>query len=155
MLSAFAINAYGFDVIETDVDEEDYIGDVPYVLTVSRLSQPVSDAPSAVTIIDKDMIRASGIVELPEIFRLVPGFYVGTNASLVHGTNHAVSYHGMVNAYAGTMQVLVDGRSAYSPLYGGVQWSELPISIVDIERIEVTRGPKCSQLWRKLVLWRN
>ena len=144
ILSIFTINAYGFGVVETEVDEDDYIGDVPYVLTVSRLSQPVSDAPSAVTVIDKEMIRASGIVELPEIFRLVPGFYVGANASLVHGTNHAVSYHGMTTAYAGGMQVLVDGRSAYSPLYGGVQWSELPISIADIERIEVTRGPNAA-----------
>lgn len=143
-MSLMATTAYGFGVIDTEVDEDDYIGEVPYVLTVSRLSQPVSDAPAAVTVIDREMIRASGIVELPEIFRLVPGFYVATNASLVHGTNHAVSYHGMTNAYSGGMQVLVDGRSAYSPLYGGVQWSELPISIVDIERIEVTRGPNAA-----------
>ena len=62
------------------VSEDDYIGDVPRVLTVSRLSQPLSDAPSAVTVIDRETIRASGIVDLPEIFRLVPGMYVGTNA---------------------------------------------------------------------------
>jgi len=132
-------SVYGFGL--ANIDEEDYIGEVPHVLTVSRLSQPVSDAPAAVTVIDREMIRASGIAELPEIFRLVPGFYVGTNASLVHGTNHAVSYHGMTTAYSGGMQVLVDGRSVYSPLYGGVQWSEMPLAIADIERIEVTRGP--------------
>ena len=127
-----------------DIDEDDYIGDVPYVLSVSRLSQPKSDAPSAVTVIDRQMIRASGIVDLPEIFRLVPGFYVGANAGYVHNTNHVVSYHGMTSAYAGSMQVLIDGRSVYSPLYGGVQWSELPIAIADIERIEVTRGPNAA-----------
>ena len=65
------------------VSEDDYIGDVPRVLTVSRLSQPVSDAPSAVTVIDRETIRASGIVDLPEIFRLVPGMYVDTNAGYV------------------------------------------------------------------------
>lgn len=127
-----------------DIDEDDYIGDVPHVLSVSRLSQPKSDAPSAVTVIDRQMIRASGIVDLPEIFRLVPGFYVGANAGYVHNTNHVVSYHGMTSAYAGSMQVLIDGRSVYSPLYGGVQWSELPIAIADIERIEVTRGPNAA-----------
>lgn len=126
------------------IDEGDYIGDVPMVLTVSRLSQPVSDAPSAVTVITRETIRASGIVDLPEIFRLVPGFYVGANAGYVHNTNHVVSYHGMTSAYAGSMQVMIDGRSVYSPLYGGVQWSELPLAIADIERIEITRGPNAA-----------
>ncbi len=136
--------ACAFELAEVDIAEEDYIGEVPTVLSVSRLSQPKSDAPSAVTVIDREMIRAAGIVDLPEIFRLVPGFYVGENAGYVHNTNHVVSYHGMTTAYAGSMQVLIDGRSVYSPLYGGVQWSELPLAIADIERIEVTRGPNAA-----------
>jgi iron complex outermembrane receptor protein len=127
-----------------EVSEDDYMGEVPRVLTVSRLSQSIADAPSAVTVIDRETIRASGIVDLPEIFRLVPGFYVGTNAGFAHNTNHVVSYHGMTTAYAGSMQVLVNGRSVYSPLYGGVQWSELPIAIADIDRIEITRGPNAA-----------
>lgn len=126
------------------VSEDDYIGDVPKVLTVSRLTQSLADAPSAVTVIDRETIRASGIVDLPEIFRLVPGFYVGVNAGYVQTTNHAVSYHGMTSAYSGSMQVLINGRSVYSPLYGGVQWSELLIVIADIERIEITRGPNAA-----------
>ena len=136
--------ANAYEDNQLNVDEDDYIGDVPNVLSVSRLSQPKSDAPSAVTVIDREMIRASGIVDLPEIFRLVPGFYVGVNAGYVHNTNHVVSYHGMTTAYAGSMQILIDGRSVYSPLYGGVQWSELPLAIADIERIEVTRGPNAA-----------
>lgn len=136
-------NAYEADE-PLSLDEDDYIGEVPNVLSVSRLSQPKSDAPSAVTVIDRETIRASGIVDLPEIFRLVPGFYVGANAGYVHNTNHVVSYHGMNSAYAGSMQVLIDGRTVYSPLYGGVQWSELPITLADIERIEVTRGPNAA-----------
>jgi iron complex outermembrane receptor protein len=127
-----------------EATEDDYIGDVPRVLTVSRLSQSLVDAPAAVTVIDRETIRASGIVDIPEIFRLVPGFYVGTNAGFVQNTNHVVSYHGMTTAYSGAMQVLINGRSVYSPLYGGVQWSELPLAIADIERIEITRGPNAA-----------
>lgn len=108
------------------------------------MSQSLADAPSAVTVIDRETIRAAGIVDLPEVFRLVPGFYVGINAGYVHNTNHAVSYHGMTSAYSGSMQVLINGRSVYSPLYGGVQWSELPIAIADIERIEIIRGPNAA-----------
>jgi iron complex outermembrane recepter protein len=143
-LVAYLPVADAYEDNHLSVGEDDYIGEVPNVLSVSRLSQSKSDAPSAVTVIDREMIRASGIVDLPEIFRLVPGFYVGINAGYVHNTNHVVSYHGMNNAYAGSMQVLIDGRSVYSPLYGGVQWSELSLAITDIERIEVTRGPNAA-----------
>jgi iron complex outermembrane receptor protein len=39
------------------------------------------------------------------------------------------------------MQVLVDGRSVFVPSFGGVPWSNLPLLLEDIERIEVIRGP--------------
>lgn len=126
------------------MSEDAYLGDMPKVLTVSRLSQPLSDAPSAVTIIDRETIRASGVVDLPDIFRLVPGFYVGSNAGFFQTVNPVVSYHGMTDAYSRRMQVMIDGRTVYEPLYGGVQWSDLPLALTDIERIEVTRGPNAA-----------
>ena len=130
--------------IADHLSEDDYLGDLPKVLTVSRLAQSITDAPSAVTVIDRATIRASGAVDIPELFRLVPGMYVGTNAGYVYNTNHAVSYHGMNTAYPGNMQVLINGRSVYTPLFGGVKWSELPIALMDIERIEITRGPNAA-----------
>ncbi|MDO8961800.1 MAG: TonB-dependent receptor [Methylophilus sp.] len=141
-------NTYAF--AETDsvhlatLSEEDYLGEVPQVLTIARLRQSASDVPIASTVIDRETIRAAGIIDLPEVFRLVPGFYVGTNAGFIQNTNHVVSYHGMTDAYSRSMQVMIDGRSIYQPLYGGVQWSEIPITINDIERIEITRGPNAA-----------
>ncbi len=136
--------AHAESTLPSVMSEDDYIGEVPKVLTVSRLSQAAADVPSAVTVIDRETIRASGVVDLPDIFRLVPGMYVGANAGYVYNTNHTVSYHGMTSAYAGSMQVMINGRSVYSPLFGGVNWSELPIAIIDIDRIEVTRGPNAA-----------
>ena len=126
------------------LSEDDYLGEVPQVLTIARLRQSVSDTPTASTVIDRETIRAAGIIDLPEIFRLVPGFYVGTNAGFIQNTNHVVSYHGLTDAYSRSMQVMIDGRAIYQPLYGGVQWSEIPITIQDIERIEITRGPNAA-----------
>lgn len=123
------------------MDEAAYLGEMPTVLTVSRLAQPVDESPAAVTVIDEETIRAAGIVDLADIFRLVPGMYVGHNAGYFHTVNPTVSYHGLSDAYSRRMQVLVDGRSVYAPLYGGVQWSDIPLAIEDIARIEVTRGP--------------
>jgi iron complex outermembrane recepter protein len=117
--------------------EANFLGDVPVVLTASRLSQPLGQAPAAVTIIDRDMIRASGFRDIPDLFRLVPGFTVAYTRDNTWG----VGYHGMADAFSRRMQVLIDGRSVYTPGFGEVPWTSLPLSIDDIERIEVVRGP--------------
>lgn len=122
------------------VTETDFLEELPVVLSVSRLSQPVSEAPAAVTIIDRDMIRASGFRDIPDLLRLVPGFTV----AYTRDNTWAAGYHGMADAYSRRFQVLVDGRSIYSPHYGAVHWTDLPLSIDDIERIEVVRGPNAS-----------
>ena len=122
------------------VTESDFLGDLPVVLSVSRLSQPVSDAPAAVTVIDQDMIRASGFRDVPDLLRLVPGFSV----AYTRDNTWAAGYHGLGDAYSRRFQVLVDGRSIYSPHYGAVYWADLPLAIDDIERIEVVRGPNAS-----------
>lgn len=117
--------------------ESDFFDDLPVVLSASRLSQPLSDAPAAVTLIDREMIRASGLRDIPDLLRLVPGFSV----AYTRDNTWAAGYHGLGDAYSRRFQVLVDGRSIYSPHYGAVDWSELPLSVEDIERIEVVRGP--------------
>jgi len=122
------------------ITEADFLDEMPVVLSVSRLSQPVSEAPAAVTVIDRDMIRASGFRDIPDLLRLVPGFSV----AYTRDNTWALGYHGMGDAYSRRMQVLVDGRSIYSPHFGAVYWSDLPLSIDDIEQIEVVRGPNAA-----------
>jgi len=122
------------------VTETDFLDELPVVLSVSRLSQPVSEAPAAVTIIDQDMIRASGFRDIPDLLRLVPGFSV----AYTRDNTWAAGYHGLGDAYSRRFQVRVDGRSIYSPHYGAVNWTDLPLAIDDIERIEVVRGPNAS-----------
>ncbi len=121
--------------------ELSYFQEFPVVLSASRLSQPLSDSPSAVTVINRDMIVASGFRRIPDLFKLVPGMYV----SYYNGPSQAiVSYHGTSDQFARRMQVLIDGRSVYLAPFGDVDWESLPISIEDIERIEVVRGPSAA-----------
>ncbi len=117
--------------------ERDIYGEVPVVLTASRLRQPLLDTPAAVTVLDRELIRLSGAREVVELFRLVPGFVLITD----NGNTQAVTLHGLADIYSRRFQVLVDGRSIYLPSVGGVAWSELGIALDDIERIEVIRGP--------------
>lgn len=124
---------------DAPLSEEEFFTDIPVVLSVSRLSQPVSEAPSAVTVIDRDTIRTSGVRDIADLFRFVPGFYVGSYLG-----HEPVISHGITGRVYGRVQVLVDGRSVYTPLFGQVPWSSLPVHLEDIERIEVTRGPNAA-----------
>ena len=128
-----------FIVCQPAYAEEDlFFSSLPVVASVARLPQPLSEAPGAVTVIDRDMIRASGARNIADLLRLVPGFSV----TAPNQEPAVVAYHGLSNdEYTPRMQVLVDGRSLYSPLFrSGVNWNLLPVAPEDIERIEVMRG---------------
>ncbi len=122
---------------ETYLTEEDLLAEIPLVITASRLSQTPARAPASVTVIDREMIEASTALDIPDLLRLAPGFQV----TYPNGNITSVTYHGNEDAWSNRMQVLVDGRSVYSPLFSIVDWTHLDVDIDDIERIEVIRGP--------------
>jgi iron complex outermembrane receptor protein len=136
-----ALPGYAAESTPSNISSEEYyFQEMPVVLTASRLSQPMSEAPSAMTVIDREMIKASGFRSVAELMRLVPGMYVGFQDA----NNPVVSLNGASEQYSRRMQILIDGRSVYMPPFGGVSWADLPLITEDIERIEVVRGPSTS-----------
>lgn len=117
--------------------ERDYLEALPVVLSPARLNQRLDTSPLPITVIDRQEIRASGAHTIEDVLRLVPGMLVGHD----NGNQPFVTYDGLAERFARRMQVLVDGRSVYSPAFGGVDWTSLPLALEDIERIEVIRGP--------------
>jgi iron complex outermembrane receptor protein len=122
------------------LSEQDYLEpQLPVVLTVSRLPQRLDEVPGAVTVIDRETIRASGARDVADLLRLVPGFFVSN--SFEEGAS-AGSYHGLRSTFPNQMQLLVDGRSVYSLHLGGSVGPGLQtVALDDIERIEIFRGP--------------
>lgn len=120
------------------VSEKDYLGEVPVVLSVSRLPQRLDETPGAVTIIDRQMIRMSGARDVADLLRFVPGFRV---SSSFESNTPQGSYHTSLSDYSNHMQVMVDGRSVYSAYMQGSTGPGLQtVALEDIERIEVHRG---------------
>lgn len=119
------------------LSEQDYFSDLPEVLTVTRLAQPLSETPGAVTVIDRATIRRSGARELADVLRLVPGYFVaGWN-----GANPNAVYHTPLDDYGTRNLVLIDGRPVYSTAFvGDTHRSMMGILLDDIERVEVLRG---------------
>lgn len=129
---ALAAESLSFDSDALQVPES-----TPVVLTPARLRQPQSQAPASVTVIDRELIEASGAREVYQLMQLVPGMA----ALKVDGNIPTVSYHGTQARDVRRLLVMIDGRSQYKPGLARVLWNDLPLEIEDIERIEVTRGP--------------
>jgi len=120
------------------MSEDDYFTELPVVLSVTRLAQPLSETPGAVTVIDRATIRRSGARELAEIMRLVPGFLVYNYEG---AARPVASYHAEYDNIPRHLQVFIDGRSVYSSLLvGTATYGMLGLVLEDIERIEVLRG---------------
>lgn len=122
------------------LSEADYFSEQPVVLSASKLSQPVNRAPAAVTVITREMIEASGFRHLVDVLRLVPGFVVGWSG----GNMPAATYLGLSDAFPHWMQIMVDGRSVYNPAFGQTTWRALPLTLDEVDRIEVVRGPNAA-----------
>jgi len=136
--SLLAINSD--DTLAMLGSEEMYLDDMPIIISATRLSQPLNESPVATTVIDRQMIDASGAKTIPDILRLVPGFTVG----YLNGNNPVATYHGHSDRESSRIQLIIDGRSVYLPTLAGVSWSDLVVTIDDIERLEVIRGPNAS-----------
>ena len=117
--------------------EDDYLAEVPVVLTATRLQQSLHDVPGAMTVIDRDQIRRSGARDVAELLRLVPGYMLGG----FNGAHPVASYHAPLDEYGMRNLVLIDGRSVYSSFFlGDTHRGMMSVLPEDIERIEVLRG---------------
>jgi iron complex outermembrane receptor protein len=112
------------------------------VTSVSKRSEPLSDAAAAVYVITHDQIMRSGATSLPEILRLAPNLQV----AVINANSYAITARGFNGNAADKLLVLIDGRSVYTPLFGGVLWDQQDVPPEDIERIEVISGPGAT-LW--------
>ncbi len=107
------------------------------VVTASRYGQQPLDSPSTVTVLSTEDIRMSGATTIPDLLRRVAGVEV---MSLSAGQVD-LSIRGFNRELSNKVLVLIDGRSVYQDFMGTVVWATLPISMEEIERIEIIRGP--------------
>ncbi len=116
------------------------------ISSVTKVAEPLSDAPAAIFVITHDDIMRSGLTKIPDILRLAPNLEVAQ----LDATSYAITARGF-NAgnnasMSDKMLVLIDGRSVYTPLFAGVYWDMQAVLPEDIERIEVISGPGAT-LW--------
>lgn len=107
------------------------------VTSAGQKEQKLSDVAAAMTVLSSDDIRRSGATNIPDLLRYVPGVEVGQASN----TGVSVTIRGFGGTFATKLLVLVDGRSIYDPVFGGVDWPFQQMMMENIDRVEVIRGP--------------
>jgi outer membrane receptor protein involved in Fe transport len=127
--------AWGDD--DTDLtDEFAFLEEDDVVESAARHRQEIGMSPSAITVITRADIEASGATCLADLLRLVPGMDVVISTPFFSSITSRLHWTYENNHYL----VLVDGREANNELMGYPPFEILPFSLTDIERIEVIRG---------------
>ncbi len=112
------------------------------VTTVSRASERRIDAPAAVTVITAEDIRRYGVDTLADALKLADSVSVAR----FNGGSWAIATRGFSAITNNKLLVMIDGRSVYTPLFGGVFWEAQHVPLPDLDRIEIIRGP-AGTLW--------
>ncbi len=134
VLPAFMLSgAYGL--------EELLFEDFEVVFSAARMEQPIAESPAAITVITEEQIKQSGAMSIPEVLRQV----VGLSVIQVTVGEYQISSRGFDKIPGNKMAYLVDGVPMITyAAYDAPVWDLLPITVEDISRIEVIRGPGSS-----------
>jgi vitamin B12 transporter len=117
---------------------QDTVTLAPITVTATRLPVEQRSAPAAISVITGQELRARGITRLSDALRDVPGASVVQSGSF--GSQTAVFLRGGESDYT---KVLIDGVPV-NDAGGAIDLAH--ISVADVERIEIVRGP-ASVLW--------
>ncbi len=116
------------------------------IVTVSKKEESVFDAPLASSVITGEELQRAGVTSALEGLRLVPGFIVreqtpGNYDMHIRGLDATDPFANMVSTQNTISLVMVNNRIVYNEAFGSIFWDMLQLSIDDIDRIEVVRGP--------------
>jgi iron complex outermembrane receptor protein len=107
------------------------------ITSVNKEPTPAFRTPAAISVLTGDQIHQSGLRNIPDLLRLIPG----VNVARIDSSQWAIGIRGFQGKLSKSVLVLIDGRSVYTPLFAGVYWDMQDVMIEDIDRIEVIRGP--------------
>jgi len=107
------------------------------VISSSRQSQKLNTTSVPITVVTQDDIHYSGATNIYELLQFSPSI----DMLRVDRNRYAMGVRGLHDVYSDRTLVLINGRTAENPLFGGSEFMRQPLLMEDIERIEIVRGP--------------
>jgi iron complex outermembrane recepter protein len=119
-------------------DDEGASGDEPIVVTATLREMDVQDIPLAVTAVAPETLERQGIADIKTLSSITPSFNIQSSQTETQGTSIKIRGVGTTGNNTGlesSVGVFIDGVYQSRP---GVALGDL----VDLERLEVLRGPQ-------------
>lgn len=115
------------------------------VSSASKEEEDAFTSPLSSSVLTRGEMRTYGLTTIEEAFRLIPGVIVqektnGMYDVQLRGLNNIPDNNLLLYAENANTLLMIDGRVAHNYAMGAINFDMLPISIEDIERIEVVRG---------------
>lgn len=113
--------------------------------SASKSEEDAFASPLSSTVITRDEMRTYGCTTIEEALRLIPGVVVqqkgnGSFDIYIRGLNNIPDNQMLVYTENSNVLMMLDGRVTHNYAMGAANIEHMPISIEDIERIEVVRG---------------
>lgn len=131
-LSVSASWVYG----EEDLYES--YGDEDFVSIATGRKQLIAKAPSVSSVLTSSQIKKIGAKDISEVLETIPGVHISRAAG---GYIPIFIFRGIYSEYNPQVLVLINGQPITSLLFGdrGLSWAGM--SVENISRVEVIRGP--------------
>jgi len=107
------------------------------VVSASRRQEKILDAPASISVLEPQDIQAEVSTSTVEVLRATPGVDMAQTGI----DRREVVIRGFNEAFSGSAFVLTDYRQASVPSLAVNVHSIMPNMAVDVERVEVVRGP--------------
>jgi iron complex outermembrane receptor protein len=107
------------------------------VVTASRRQEKALDAPASISVLDTEEIQSDVSLSSASVLRNTTGVDVAQTGI----DRQEIVLRGFNNAFSGATYVLTDYRQASAPSLGVNIYSIMPNIGIDLDRIEVVRGP--------------
>ena len=122
----------GINVIEIDLSPSIYNLD-QIVITGTRTFKKRTESPVIVNLIDSKKLENVQACNLAEGLNFQPGLRVETDCQTCNYTQ--LRMNGLPGSYS---QILINGKSIFSPLTGLYGMEQIPVNMID--RVEIVRG---------------
>lgn len=137
--SGAAFDASTEDLADLTLDQ---LMEVEVVYAASRYEQTTAEAPSSVSIVTDEEIRAYGYRTLADLLGSVRGFYTTYDRNYYYA---GVRGFGRPGDYNSRILVMLNGHRVNENIYESALIGEgFPVDVALIDRVEVIRGPSSS-----------
>lgn len=115
------------------------------VYSASKSYEPLQDAPASISVLERERIISSGARSIPELLRLIPGVIVREQTTGIYdvhirGMENIPPNTGFGESVNAPILVMINNRPVFDYFSGRTSWEALPITVEDLQRIEVVRG---------------